>query len=78
MAQFDWFTGFGIFACFFWLLGLAATVFWIWMLVDVLVSNLPTNEKILWALVIIFTTIIGALIYFFVARPSRPPAWGHR
>ena len=47
---------------------LVGLVFWIWMLVDCLQSNLPSNEKLIWALVIIFTSWIGALIYFFVAR----------
>lgn len=60
--------GFGL--C--WLLGagiaLAITAFTIWMLVDVLSGNKPTNEKLLWALVIIFTGGLGAIIYFVVAR----------
>jgi len=52
----------------FWLLALAATVFWVWMLVDVLTSNKDSNEKILWFLVIFFLHFIGAIIYFVVAR----------
>jgi hypothetical protein len=64
-------------ACVFWIIGLLATVFWVWMLVDVLMSSLTTQEKILWALVIILTNIIGALIYFFLVRQRRPRAsWG--
>jgi len=45
------------------------SIFWIWMLVDAIISRtLPDNEKILWVLVIFFTHFIGALIYFFVGR----------
>jgi hypothetical protein len=57
----------------FWLLGLAATVFWLWMLVDALVNETGTNEKILWFLVIFFLHFIGALIYLVVRRSARLP-----
>ena len=66
--------GAGLFAAFgglmilVWIIAIAASIFWIWMLIDCLVSSLPTNEKILWALVIVFTHLLGALIYFFVKR----------
>jgi hypothetical protein len=51
---------------------LAATVFWIWMLVDCL-TNEPSegNDKVIWVLVIIFTHGLGALLYFLVRRPRR-------
>ena len=54
----------------FWILALIASIFWIWMLIDCLTSNLATPEKILWFCVIFFLHLIGALIYYFVARPS--------
>ena len=66
--------GAGIFAglFLFWvILAIAATVFTIWMLVDVLISNKETNEKILWVLVILFANLLGAIIYFFVGRSKR-------
>jgi hypothetical protein len=55
----------------FWLIALAATVFWVWMMVDVLTSNLSANEKILWFLVVFFLHVIGAVIYLVVGRPGR-------
>ena len=55
----------------FWILALAATVFWVWMLVDVLTSSKPANEKILWFLVIFFLHLLGAIIYFVVGRSPR-------
>ena len=54
-----------------WILAIAATAFWIWMLIDVLVSNRDTNDKILWFLVVFFLHFIGALLYFFLARQRR-------
>ena len=51
-----------------WILAIAATLFWIWMLIDVLTSRRETNDKILWFLVVFFLHFIGAIIYFAVAR----------
>jgi hypothetical protein len=65
--------GLGLF-CVFGVLTLLATVFWLWMLIDALVSEPTTNDKILWFLVIFFLQIIGALIYFFVRRQARSGA----
>jgi Phospholipase_D-nuclease N-terminal len=47
-------------------------IFWIFMLVDCLKNpQLKGNEKILWVLVIIFTYMIGALLYLFIGRARR-------
>lgn len=54
------------------LIALFLTAFWIWMLVDAILSpNLNDTEKAVWGLVIFFTHFIGALIYFFVGRRAR-------
>ena len=61
-----------LFALAFFVFALCAFAFWIWMLVDCLTKERPEgNDKIVWVLVIIFTNIIGALIYFLVRRPER-------
>ncbi len=54
------------------IMGIAGQVFWVWMLVDC-VSNEPSegNDKLIWALVIIFLNFLGAAIYYFVRRPQR-------
>jgi len=52
----------------FWILAIAATLFWVWMLIDVLTSRRESSEKILWFLVVFFLHFIGAIIYFAVAR----------
>jgi hypothetical protein len=58
-------------------LGLLAMVFWIWMLIEAATKE-PSqgNDKIIWILIIIFTHLLGALIYFFVRRPQRIAQFG--
>ena len=58
--------------CVFWIIALAASIFWIWMLVDALIHEPTTNDKLLWFLVIFFLHFIGALIYLVVRRSQRP------
>lgn len=46
-----------------------AFVFWILMLVDCAQRNFKKDaDKIAWILVIIFTYLIGALIYYFIVK----------
>jgi hypothetical protein len=54
------------------LFGLLASIFWIWMIVDALLYEPTTGEKLLWFVVIFFLHFIGALIYFVVRRSQRP------
>ncbi len=54
------------------LLGVLGTVFWIWMLVECLTKESSEgNDKIIWALVILLTHFLGALIYYIARRPTR-------
>lgn len=59
-----------LFAVLPFVMGLA---FWVWMLVDCL-KNEPSegNGKIAWALVIIVTGCVGAVIYFFFRWRAQP------
>ena len=53
-------------------LGLAALALWIWMLVEVLTRETDEgNNRLIWALVIVFTHWLGALIYLLVRRQER-------
>ena len=52
----------------FCVLALAASVFWLWMLVDALMNEPDTNQKILWFLVIFLLHFVGAIIYFAVRK----------
>lgn len=69
----DLFAGiFGLLFCcgiFFVSIGLLA--FWIWMLVDCCTREFPgSNDKVVWILVIVLASWLGALIYYFVGRPK--------
>jgi len=58
--------GFGLI---FIVIGLVGTIFWIWMLIDCLTRrSLQTGERIVWVIVILFTHLLGALLYFFIGR----------
>jgi hypothetical protein len=70
LAQTSLFAGMAGVMIVFWIIGLLATVFWIWMLIDVLTSPMEATEKIIWLLVVLFLHLLGALIYFFVKRSS--------
>lgn len=69
----------GGFTCFYCLfivcavvVGLGATVLWIWMLVDCATKEKEEgNTKLVWVLIILFAQGIGALIYLIVRRPQR-------
>jgi hypothetical protein len=63
--------------CFLILFTLAATAFWIWMLVSAIQNKgLEDTEKIVWIIVIALTHWVGALIYFFIGHPKRLLAQG--
>jgi hypothetical protein len=57
-------------------------VFWIWMIVDCITHETDAGNKIAWLLVILLVGLIGAPLYFFVRKLSRPAASprypGHR
>jgi prolipoprotein diacylglyceryltransferase len=61
---------FWIFYCLMLIVGLIFFVIWIWMLIDCLSrKEYPgDNDKMLWALVIIFAGIIGAGLYYFLVK----------
>jgi Phospholipase_D-nuclease N-terminal len=55
------------------LLGIAATVVWIWALVDCIQvpddSMYRSGTKLIWVLVIVFATVIGSIVYLAIGRP---------
>jgi hypothetical protein len=53
-------------------IGNGATGFWILMLIECATKESDTGRtKVVWILILVFTHIIGAAIYFFVRRPER-------
>jgi Phospholipase_D-nuclease N-terminal len=63
----------GLFSMFLvlWILAIVATVFWVWMLIDALVNERTTEEKLLWFLVVFLLHFIGAIIYYVVRKSGR-------
>lgn len=54
------------------LLMLGILYFWIKTLVEIANTQFPdSTTKIVWALIVLFTGIFGALIYILVGRPRR-------
>jgi hypothetical protein len=55
------------------LVGIGLTVFWIWALVDAIRvpddSMYNEGNKLLWVIVIVLTSFIGAIIYLIIGRP---------
>jgi len=53
-------------------IGIGGTIFWIVMLIECATKEADTgNTKVVWIIILVFTHIVGALIYFFVRRPDR-------
>ncbi|MBP1909829.1 PLDc N-terminal domain-containing protein [Methanolobus bombayensis] len=57
--------------------GIIGTLFWLWMLIDCATKE-PSegNDKLIWIIIIVFTHLLGALVYFFVRRPKRIHEYG--
>jgi hypothetical protein len=56
----------------FLLIMVAGTVFWIAMLIDCAKYEPSAgNEKVVWILIIVFTHVLGALVYYFSQKRSR-------
>ena len=69
------FVGFGIVWVLMFILGIAALGVWIWALVDAIQNpDLDSTMRIVWVLVIVFTQIIGAIIYLAIGRSRRTPS----
>ncbi len=58
----------GIFAVVFAIIGLACAIFWLMMLIHA--ATHPINNKALWIVVLVFTGIIGAILYYFLVKRS--------
>jgi hypothetical protein len=70
----------GIFLLFFafaFLLWLAATAFWVWMLVDCIKNEGDAgNQRVIWALLMVFLGPIVSILYYFIRRPQRIAEFG--
>ncbi|WP_407281624.1 PLD nuclease N-terminal domain-containing protein [Methanolobus sp. WCC1] len=62
---------------FFFGFGIIGTLFWLWMLIDCATKE-PSegNDKLIWIIIIVFTHVLGALVYFVIRRPKRIQEYG--
>jgi hypothetical protein len=72
---------FGLFGAVRWMfrsvIGLLVLAFCLWMLIHAVTNKkLGDGEKIAWVLVILFVPVLGALIYFFVAKDREGAGLG--
>lgn len=57
--------------CISWIISIAGIVLWILMLVDVIqrkeedFPNKSNNEKVIWLVIVILTSWVGAVVYYF-------------
>ncbi len=59
------------------LIGLAFLALWIWAIVEVATKEPGEgNDKVVWLLVVLLASWVGALIYLFVRRPERIRKYG--
>ena len=59
----------GVWVVFVLAMFVVAGVFWLWMLIDVLTKQ--NEDKAVWVLVVFFLNLVGAMVYYFVARKTR-------
>lgn len=56
-------------------LNIAGIIFWIFMLVDVAKRKFKKeDEKLVWILIVVLTSWIGALVYYFVVKKKEDAA----
>lgn len=64
--------GFSFFLLIFGFMYLVSFVLWVWMLADCLKKETDEgNTRLIWVIVIVFTYIIGAFLYYLIRRPKR-------
>jgi hypothetical protein len=55
-----------------WLIAIGGTVIWIAALVHIAFSQFSSSAaKAIWFIIVLFTHVIGALIYFVLGRPNN-------
>jgi hypothetical protein len=53
-------------------IGLLSFVFWIWILLDCVKRETDIgNTRLIWVIIIVFTYIVGAFLYYLIRRPER-------
>jgi hypothetical protein len=50
------------------LIGLIILILEIIVLIDIFKSGMPTTNKLLWAIVVIFFPVLGMILYYFLGK----------
>ena len=50
---------------------LLLTAFWVWMVVDCANAPMDSGDKTAWILILLFTHLLGAALYYFIPRRER-------
>lgn len=45
----------------------------LWALIDILKSNFEGNNKLIWIIVVVFTNLLGVLLYILMGRKQKIP-----
>jgi hypothetical protein len=51
--------------------GLLVLVADIWAIVNIIQSNVPTNQKILWVVIVALLPVVGVVLWFLLGPKSR-------
>ena len=51
--------------------GLLVLVADIWAIVSVIQSNVPTNQKILWVVIVALLPVVGVVLWFLLGPKAR-------
>ena len=63
------FIGFMVLMLLFFVVMIAALVFWIFMIIDCAKRNFKTEgEKVAWVIVVVIAGVLGAIIYYFAVK----------
>lgn len=56
----------------FFLIGIIGFILWILALIDILKSDFRgQNDKLIWALVVLLGSFVGAILYFLIGRNQK-------
>jgi hypothetical protein len=59
------------FLFFFSIIIVAAFVFWVWILIDILKNEFTGSNKLIWLLVVITIPFLGMVLYWFIGREQK-------
>jgi hypothetical protein len=60
---------------FFFLVAILGSIFWVYMLVHAATNDI--KDKVVWIIVLVFTHLLGAIIYYYAVKRSYDKAHAH-